>query len=254
MHYHPQVRMLHKRCMAILAMNPDLRLIPDYRSSIVYDDKAEQARQFARWMPRTRIFYTPNAARNFLQHMKFPFVSKSSEGSSSANVRFVQTQEEARQEIKMAFSDIGIKCRYGQTQRGYLLWQDFISDNTGDVRVLGIGNLRLMVQRRNRGDMPVANGNEITPINALTSSDLEHAFQTANEFFKAEKMPWAGVDMVRDHDTGKWYILETTVGWTMHSYAECKFLDMSGEATSRKGDDIWNVLISQIENGVYGNV
>lgn len=251
MHYHPQVRMLHKRVMQVMSMNPALTLIPNYRSSVLYDDKAEQARQLAKYMPRTHIYWTPNAARNALEKMEFPFVSKSAEGSSSANVRFVQTPEEARQEIKMAFSDIGIKCRYGQTQRGYLMWQRYVPDNAGDVRVLRIGDQRLMVQRKNRGDKPVANGNDITPINDLGTDDLRNAFDTANRFFEAEQMQWAGVDMVMDHKTKQWFILETTVGWTMHSYADCVFFTRDGEPTDNKGSAIWEVLCGQMEQGVF---
>lgn len=251
MHYHPQVRVLHKRVMAILATNPNLILVPDYRSSVIYDDKQEQARQLARYMPSTHIFYTPNSARNFLQTMKFPFVSKSSEGSSSANVRFVQTLEEAKAEIKMAFSDIGIKCRYGQTQRGYLLWQDFVADNSGDVRVLAIGKLRLMARRKNRGDKPVANGSEIIPVNDLNDPHMKAAFDTANAFFSNEGMNWAGVDMVMDHATGKWFILETTVGWTMHAWHDCVFFHKGGSVLQMHGAQVWEALIGQMETGAF---
>ena len=119
MHYHPQVRALHKRIMQVMAMNPKLVLVPDYRMSVLYDDKAEQARQFSKWLPRTHIFWTPNGARNYLEHSaKFPFVSKAQEGSSSANVRFIETIDQAKLEVRQAFSDIGIKLKYGQAQHG----------------------------------------------------------------------------------------------------------------------------------------
>lgn len=251
MHHHPQVRLLHKRCMAIMAMNPDLKLVPDYRMSVQYDDKLEQARQLSRWMPRTQVFYTPNAARRWLdKNSSVPFMSKSAEGASSHNVRLVRTLDEARLEIKHAFSDLGIKCRYGQTQRGYLLWQDFIAGNDGDIRIIAIGRQRLVLRRGNRDDRPMASGSgrllSMTNANMAKDEDAQQALAVANMFFAQENMNWCGIDMVKDAQ-GKWYILETTVGWTLHGYYDCEFI-----GDRRKGDQVWSVFIDEIEAGVFG--
>jgi glutathione synthase/RimK-type ligase-like ATP-grasp enzyme len=227
MHHHPQVRLLHKRVMAILSMNPELILIPDYRASVLFDDKLEQARQLARWTPRTRVFYTPGASRKFLTHADLPFVSKALDGASSHNVRMVNTLDDAKNEIKHSFSDLGIKCRYGQAQRGYLLWQDYIPGAAGDVRVIAIGNKRLILRRNNSLERPLANGSErITPIIDLQDRDIVAALDTANAFFDIENFNWAAVDVIKG-DADKWHVLEMTVGWTMHGYYECAFIDMS---------------------------
>lgn len=254
MHYHPTVRTQHKRGMAIMSMNPHLTLIPSYRMSVLYDDKAEQTRQFAKAMPRTHIVYTPNGARNLLNTMSLPFVSKSAEGSSSSNIRFIETLDEAKQEIRLAFSDIGIKCRHGLSQRGYLLWQEYLPDNNGDVRVLAIGNLRLMLKRNNRGNMPVANGNEFEPVASIQpGSPMSFAFDFANDLFRREGIMWGGVDIVYDKAKGCWRLLEITVAWTMHHYTECAFIDMSGHATKIKGESVWSTLVSELETGSFGH-
>jgi glutathione synthase/RimK-type ligase-like ATP-grasp enzyme len=256
MHHHPQVRMLHKRLMAIMAMNPNLTLIPEYRSSVLYDDKLEQARQLPKWMPRTRVFYTPNAARRHLDAAPaLPIMSKSAEGASSHNVRLLTTYEEARQEIKHAFSDIGIKCRYGQTQRGYLLWQDFVPGNEGDIRIIAIGTQRLILRRGNRADRPMASGSgNLTPITSLDDSDVCAALDKANEFFAFEHFNWCGIDLVKD-EQGVWYVLETTVGWTLHGYYDCAFIDcrdvMAPRVREERGDKVWQVLLEEIERGVF---
>lgn len=253
MHYHPTVRTQHKRAMAIMAMNPHLTLIPSYPSSVFYDDKAEQTRLFARYMPRTHIMYTPNGARNMLNTMTLPFVSKSSEGSSSSNVRFVQTLDEAKQEIRLAFSDIGIKCRHGLQQRGYLMWQEYLPDNNGDIRVLAIGAQRLMLRRKNRGDLPVANPNEFEPITEVqVGTPVGDAFEFANAFFMREGIGWGGVDIVYDKVNKRWRLLEVTVAWTMHHYSECRFIDFNGFVLGPKGDSIWSMLISEMEAGSFG--
>lgn len=246
MHHHPQVRMRHKYMMGHFALNPKLKLIPDYRSAMLYDNKLEQARALSRWMPRTYIFTTPGSARRFIDSVPFfPFISKTSEGASSHNVRFVQAYEEAKLEIKYAFSDLGIVGRYGGRQRGYLIWQEFIEGNDHDIRVLAIGRQRLMLKRFNRTDRPMASGSgKNTPINVL-DDEAKSALEFANQFFGEEKQAWSGIDLVRGAD-GRWYVLECTVGWTLSGYNECVFV-----GTQRKGTAVWQVLLEEIRAGVF---
>lgn len=246
MHHHPQVRARHKYMMGQFALNPRLTLIPNYQSAMLYDNKLEQAKALSRWMPRTYVFTTPGSARRFIDStLFFPFISKSSEGASSHNVRFIQSYEEAKLEIKYAFSDIGIAGRYGARQRGYLIWQEFIEGNDYDIRVLAIGRQRLMLKRYNRSDRPMASGSgHNEPINALDGEAFE-ALQFANEFFREEKQTWSGIDLVRRGD-GQWYMLECTVGWTVDGYKNCLF-----HGSNRKGSDIWKVLLEEIKAGVF---
>lgn len=256
MHHHPRVRLYHKRCMAIMAMNPNLTLIPEYRSSLLYDDKIEQARQLARWMPRTFLYYTPGAARRGLDAKmpEYPFVSKASQGASSHNVRFVQTPEEARAEIRAAFSDRGIKLHYSESQSGYLLWQQFIPNNAGDIRIIAIGRKRLVLRRGNRADKPFASGSgKLKPIVDLEDEEVLAALHFSNDFFTAEDFKWCGIDLVKD-EKGRWYVLEVTVGWTLHGYYECMFIDCSErqpKLMDRQGFDVWQILLDEIEAGIF---
>jgi len=258
MHYHPQVRALHKRCMAVMAMNPALRLIPDYRMSVMYDDKAEQARQLSKWLPRTHLYWTPNAVRNMLErgNVKFPFVSKTQEGSSSTNVRLIETMDQAKLEVRLAFSDIGIKCKYGQVQRGYLLWQEFIPDNAGDFRIVAIGSKRIMLRRNNRGERAVTTGpGEIVPVRTLTEASLA-ALEFAHDFFTDESIKWGCVDVVYDKRAERHFALECSVSWTAHAYNDCAFFKYDASAGAwtndgRLGSDMWNVLVDEIEQGSF---
>jgi glutathione synthase/RimK-type ligase-like ATP-grasp enzyme len=256
MQHHPSVRMLHKRVMSILSMNPDLTLVPDYRASVLYDDKLEQARQLARWMPRTRVFYTPGAARRFLDsHPALPFMSKALDGASSHNVRLVETYDSARLEIRQSFSDLGIKCRYGAQQRGYLLWQEFIAEHTGDIRVVAVGRKRLLLRRGNRLDRSIPRGSgDIAPIKDLSAAEACGALKVANEFLEAEQFKFAGVDLVRDPSSGRWFVLEVTVSWALSGYYESAFIDCANAdpiLMSTRGDSIWEVLLDEIEAGGF---
>jgi len=247
MHHQPQVRLLHKRCMAIMAMRPELNLIPSYRASCLFDDKLEQARQLARWMPRTHVFYSPGAAKRWLDRgMTIPFVSKSSEGENSHNVRIIANLEDAYKEVRYAFSDIGIKCRHQQTQRGYLLWQSHV-DSEAEYRVIAVGRQRLILRREGGDDRSVAQGQgQLRPVLRLDVDDhTVELYALANRFFTEEGIKWGAVDMVRGPDGG-WFVTGFTVRWTMHHYYECPFLF---DEQKRCGNDIWNVLLDEIEAG-----
>lgn len=254
MHHHPQLRADHKELMENLSLNPKLVLIPDYRSAVLYDDKLEQARHLARWMPTTRAFFSPSAAKAYLRtEPKYPFISKSSEGASSHNVRLISTPEQAFAEVKAAFSDKGIKMHYELAQRGYVLWQEFIENNPFDIRILGVGEKRIVLRRHNRKDRPMASGSgDLEPITQLDDGVFS-ALQYADCFFRQERFDWCGIDLVRDAQ--RWYILETTVGWNMGGYVKCAVWERrplnAWDKTNHLGVDIWHVLIDEIEKGHF---
>lgn len=258
MHHHPQLRKGHKELMENLSLNPKLVLIPDYRSSVLYDDKLEQARHLSRWMPATKAFFTPGAAKEYLRSSpRYPFISKASEGASSHNVRLVETPEQAFAEVKAAFSDKGIKMHYELAQRGYVLWQDFIENNDHDVRVIRIGEKRLVLRRFNRKERPMASGSgNLDPVTAL-DEEVRSALSYSDCFFKHERFDWCGIDLVKN--STRWYVLETTVGWNMGGYVKCAVWKRAyghGEwvATNRLGIDIWEVLIDEIEAGSFDSL
>lgn len=257
MHHHPAVRLKHKRLMALLAMNPNLTLIPNYRSSNLYDDKLEQAREFAKWMPFTKVFWGPEVARRCLRegHFSFPFISKATVGASSHNVRLVESQEQAENEIRLAFNHShGLPLHYGQYQRGYLLWQKFVADNAGDLRIIAIGDQRLFLERQNRKDRPFASGSgKLKPItDANFEKQHADALEVANAFFREEKQSWCGIDMVYDYEDQRWLILETTVGWTLHGYYECEFYQCGAGFSGRMGNEVWPITLEQMKQGAFG--
>jgi glutathione synthase/RimK-type ligase-like ATP-grasp enzyme len=252
MHHHPQTRTRDKTINRVLSINPNLVCVPNYRSARLYDDKLEQAAELARWMPHTEVFYSPGAARRYLEtDPRFPIISKTKEGASSHNVRLLRTLDDANTEIKGAFSDIGIGAKYGQKQHGYLLWQKFCEGNSGDIRIIAVGDYRLILRRQNRRDRPMASGSGWnTPIKFMDDT-LAAPLAKANEFFAAENFKWCGIDLVYDHDDKNWMVLETTVTWTLAGYADCAFLNAEGEQSGMFGRDIWQVLIKQLERGVF---
>lgn len=251
MHFHPQVREMNKRVMQLISMNPEVRLVPSYRSSVLYDDKAEQARQFARWMPRTHIFWSPKSAREWMDRCAYPFVSKSREGAGAHDVRLIETKEQASEEVRYVFSHLGIKCRFGAIQRGYVLWQDFVPGNVGDVRVVRLGS-KYMIVRRTGGKnstKAISSGVRMTHVTGELDKATEEVFRQAQFFFEHEDIRWGAVDLIWSADSARWLVLELTVGWNMNGLYDCEFYDDSGCPTGVRGEKVWDVVVSEMEQG-----
>lgn len=245
MHHHPGVRTLHKRMMERLALRGDLLLIPNTRSAALFDDKVEQARHFSRWMPKTHIFQTPYSAREFIERGDcFPFYSKAREGVNGYNVRLIESYGEAKLEAKYAFSDRGIRARYSQKQIGYVLWQEAIEGFDGDLRIMGVGRKRLALRRYADG--------RTEPMNDMTVQ-LASALAFAGRFLERENMPWGLVDLVRDRETNRWYMLESSVSWNMESFLGCRIID-SETVTDQTGADIWDAMVVELELGRMGEL
>jgi glutathione synthase/RimK-type ligase-like ATP-grasp enzyme len=244
-----------KRAAAALALHSDVTMIPDATSCDTYEDKVKQAQLYAPFMPETFLLRSMQEAYLLLDHhfseLGFPFISKSAKGSASNNVRLVRTYEQAVREIHSAFgsSSSGIPTRIGgvpDPQRGYLLWQRFLAGNSGDYRVCIVGRQRMMLRRGNRDDVPFASGSgRATPITKL-DVETEAVLAAADEFFSANDLRWCGIDLVRDPLDDRWRVLETTLGWSLKSYADCAFF-----GTPYRGSQMFRVLCDEIEAGAF---
>lgn len=245
LHHHPDVRSRDKRAVAYMAQRPELILIPDYRSSVLYDDKAEQQRQLARWMPKTAIFYSPGAADRALARIGLPLMSKCAEGAGSYNVRLIRTRDEAMREVSVAFSE-GLPAHYRQRQEGYLLWQQFLPGNDYDFRVIAAGRERLILRRGNRSESdPRASGsNKEMPI-VWPDAEASEVLDFANRFFEEERFSWCGIDVVKDREAGEWRVLETTTGWPTGNNAAHKTV------SGRNWGEFWQIIVEEIEAGAF---
>lgn len=243
MHHHPDSRGYDKELMAALAEREELQLCPGSRAAILYDDKAEQYRQLARWMPETVIVTRKQDVPAALTRLRVPLISKTSQGAGSKNVRLVETVGQAREEADQALGGDGIPCHYGERQTGYLYWQEFLAGNDYDFRVIAIGRERLILRRGNRDDRPMASGsgNEI-PVQ-WPDDEASEVLAFADRFFAEEGFPWCGVDIVRDHKRDRWVILEMTVGWPLGKMGEHRFV------SGRSCDEFWPVVMDEIEAG-----
>lgn len=133
----------------------------------------------------TYVFYDKQKALDWVETAEFPKVFKLSKGAGSANVRLVKTKKEAVKLIKTAFgkgfkpvasyfSDVSRRMKKKKTignvikallrapktilakfkmnsemnrEKGYVYFQDFIPDNTFDIRIVTIGNKAVALKR-----------------------------------------------------------------------------------------------------------
>lgn len=224
-------------------------MIPDIDLLLEYESKILQTQRYKEWMPRTHYLKNTGDAIKALDEYSYPFVSKSSTGSASINVRLIQNKDHALAEIKTAFSDGGLVTSHKlgeKSQKGYLLWQELLKENVYDYRACIIGDKVMLLRRWNRPEVPFASGSgitePITKLNEETAEVLDFAFR----FFKNYDMEWCGIDIVKDPETQEWRMLETTIGWKQSAYSDCVFFDRAGNNTVTCGKDIWKVFCDYI--------
>lgn len=246
MNHRSEVRSRDKRIMKVLAAKPGLVTIPDARSARLYDDKVAQSRELAQWMPETLVLESEDAARAALGSLGYPFISKALGGASSYNVRLVRDEAQAKTEIHKAFVTGGIGLKYGERQKGYLLWQRFLEGNAYDFRVTAIGRERLVLRRGNRDDVPFASGSgrEMPIDHSKADPEAAEVLWAANLFFEQEGFNWCGTDWVRDHEGFR--LLEVTTAWPLGLMGNHRF--MSGKPC----DPFWAAVMDEIEAGVFG--
>ena len=229
--------------------NRGLKLIPDLFSIMCYEDKLMQFKAHGPYMPLTKLLLptdTVRDAQRATDELGFPFVSKSREGSSSINVRLVRDRSEALMEYNLAMLGDGISLPGGKVQEGYLLWQKFCRENPCDYRVCINGNYLLMLQRFNAHGRPFASGSgKNRPVNNPNEFQ-SGALKKAKEFFDEYNLKWCGIDLVYDYDASSWRVLETTLGWSLRAYEDCRYFN-----TPMKGRQIWELLVEQIKEGVF---
>lgn len=234
MHNHPSVRTQHKRMQQHFATSPDLKMVPCYRGAMIYDDKLEQLRQFPNYLPKTHVFRTPTMAREFIETCPaLPIISKSSEGGG---VRTLRNYDDMRREVKGAFSDLGIKNKYGTRHHSYLYWQTFVGNPEFVIRMVRIGHSWIMLKRGRRVDME----RKITPVVNLDNG-MKNAFDYGWKFFEEQHLRFGAVDLIPVGDS--YNVLKFTASWSLRTFAGSKFPD------GRDGTDVADVLLDEMLSG-----
>ena len=232
-------------------------VFPDFHTAWHYDDKLGQKYLFeALELPFVKAwsFFSKKEAKVWVKETSFPKVFKLRRGAGSCNVFLVKNKKQARKLIRKAFGrgfrqydawgDIKEnwrKLRLGKVsfkdllkafahlwfpinlekaigrERGYVYFQEFIPDNTYDIRVIVIKDKAFAIKRNVRENDFRASGSGSTEYEKEHFSDEV----VSMSFEMAEKMQSScvGFDFVFDGKTP--YILEVTYGFNKYVYDDC---------------------------------
>ena len=232
-------------------------VFPDFKTTWHYDDKLGQKYLFeALNLPAVRsyVFFTKREARNWTKNTEFPVVFKLRRGAGSRNVFLVKNKSQAVKLIRKAFGrgfrqydawgaiyEQYRKLKLGKStlknllkaishlwvplylekaigrERGYVYFQEFIPDNTYDIRVIVIKDKAFAIKRNVRKNDFRASGSGSTEYEKEHFSDEV----VSMSFEMAEKMQSScvGFDFVFDGITP--YILEVTYGFNKYVYDDC---------------------------------
>lgn len=163
------------------------KVFPDFNSAWHFDDKLGQKyllEAISAPMAPTWVFYEKQQALDWIKTTSFPKVFKLRGGAGSTNVKLVRNRQQARRMVKKAFGSgfpsydkwgdlkehirkfkwqqssfvalaksirrLFVSTRFARTlgpQKGYVLFQEFIENNTFDIRVVVIGLRAFAIKR-----------------------------------------------------------------------------------------------------------
>jgi hypothetical protein len=234
-----------------------IRVFPDFKTSWHFDDKLGQKYLFESLdipMVNTYVFLEKKEALNWALNTKYPKVFKLRGGAGSANVKLIDNYLQAKRVINIAFGkgfnnynglghfkELVRKWRLGKTtfvnvikgfgrifvvpqfakvagkERGYVYFQDFISDNSYDIRVIVIGDNAFAIKRMVRkNDFRASGSADIHYKKELFKDEwIKHAFEI-NDRIKSQSL---AIDYV--FENGVPLVVEISYGFMPSGYFSC---------------------------------
>lgn len=236
-----------------------VKCFPDFNTVWHFDDKLGQKYLLeainAPLVP-SYVFYSKQEAFNWIEKTEFPKVFKLRGGAGSTNVKLAHNKNEAIRLVKKALGKgfpqssfrmmvseswrkykegkisfvIVIKCiaayflkadynKKQQPERGYAYFQDFVPNNTFDVRICVVGNRAFALKRlvRKNDFRASGSGSIIYDKNQIDERCVKLAFET-NEKLKMQSVAF---DFVFDKENNP-LIVEISYGYAVAAYDQCQ--------------------------------
>lgn len=188
-----------------------IKCLPNFHEIWTYEDKINAHYLYQRYgLPEIPTFVTHSKedALAYIEHCKFPLISKLATGSSSYGVDKINNKEEAEKVIKQSFSHKGRKTYFAyQNQKDYVLFQGFIDDATFDLRIMVVGDKLLGYYRYpNKGDFKASGAGNVEK-KAIPAEALELAYKV-KELYDAT---FLATDLLYSEKDKQYYIIESSV-------------------------------------------
>lgn len=234
------------------------KVFPDFNTAWHFDDKVAQKYLLEALdvpLVPSHVFYDKQSAIEWVEDTSFPKVFKLRRGAGSAHVKLAKSKYEAKKMINKAFSrgfsqydkvanlkDRWYKYRTGNTsiwnvvkgilrlgkttefakvagrERGYIYFQDFIPDNTHDIRVIVIDDKAFAIKRLVReGDFRASgSGHVLYEKKHFDDETIRLSFQIADKV----KSKCLAIDYVFHNNNP--LIVELSYGFIKEVYYDCK--------------------------------
>lgn len=236
-----------------------VRCFPDFYTTWHFDDKVGQKyllEAISAPLVPSYVFYTKKEALEWIKNTSFPKVFKLRGGAGAANVKLVHTVKEARMLVNKAFgkgfpqfdrfgylkertrkwkegkdSFVGVIKGVGRLliptdfakmhprEKGYAYFQDFIPNNTFDIRICVVGKHAFALKRLTRKDdfRASGSGHIIYDKNQIDERCVKIAFEV-NEKLKMQSVAF---DFVFDESNNP-LIVEISYGYAVNAYDLCE--------------------------------
>ncbi|NBC65103.1 MAG: hypothetical protein GVY07_05485 [Bacteroidetes bacterium] len=233
-------------------------VFPNFNTAWHFDDKVAQKYLLesidAPLVP-SYVFYNEESAIDWVNETTFPKVFKLRKGAGSAHVTLVKNKKMAKRLVKKAFgsgfslynkrsnlAERWRKYRTGKTslsnvfkgvvrlfytteyarvlgrERGYVYFQDFIPDNTYDIRVVVIDNKAFAIKRlvRDNDFRASGSGSVLYGKEHFDDATIQLSFQIAKKI-KSQSL---AIDFV--YKDGRPLIVELSYGFIKEVYFKCE--------------------------------
>lgn len=235
-----------------------MKVFPDFNTTWHFDDKVGQKYLLesidAPLVP-SYVFYTKKEALEWINNTSFPKVFKLRGGAGSANVKLAKTKSQAKGFVRKAFGSgffqfdrieylkdnyrkwkegkdkyglikglyrLFIKTEFSKMyhrEKGYIYFQNFIPNNSFDIRVVVVGDKAFALKRLVRKDdfRASGGGSIIYDKNQIDERCVKIAFEV-NEKIKSQSIAY---DFVFDENNNP-LIVEISYGYAAPAYDKCE--------------------------------
>lgn len=236
-----------------------IKVFPNFNTTWHFDDKVGQKyllEAIDAPLVSSYVFYTKNEAFQWINNTTFPKVFKLRGGAGSANVKLARTKSQAKKFVNIAFGRgftqfdrlgylkerfskwkqgkdtfIGV-CKglvrlfiptefskMNHREKGYVYFQDFVPNNSFDIRVVVVGDKAFALKRLVRkNDFRASGGGSIIyDKNQIDERCVKIAFDV-NEKNQSQSIAY---DFVFDKDNNP-LIVEISYGYTASAYDKCE--------------------------------
>lgn len=182
-----EIRQIASRLLPIVQNHLGIPVFPNQNTCWHYDDRIAQAYLFQALeiaSPETNVFFDQDLALNWAKTARYPQVLKLFSGAGSANVAKIENYRRAEEYIHLLFNagcvnlvdrrqelikrgSSWLKTLAGiaylrrlppSVHKGYILFQEFLPDNSFDTQVTVIGDRAFAFRRLNAAEDSQASG------------------------------------------------------------------------------------------------